>query len=108
MNPVGQNVASYIKAYYSIGDVKTLSQFIVDSNGHRIDENTIQSVLIACSWGYSLNLTNCTWSSDNSRFTLTMRSLKMGTSGYEQYTGMIVNDTAKLILHRIGNNPFSP
>ena len=108
MNPVGQNVASYAKAYYAIGDIKTLSRFVVDSNGHPLDQNTIQSTLQACNWGYAISLTNCTWSADKLHFTLTMRSSKMGTTGYEQYKGMVVRDTAKLILHRIGNNPFSP
>ncbi len=108
MNPVGQNVASYAKAYYAIGDINTLNRFVVDSNGHPLDQNTIQSTLQACNWGYAISLTNCTWSADNLYFTLTMRSTKMGTTGYEQYKGMVVHDTAKLILHRIGDNPFSP
>ena len=106
MNPAGQNLASYIKAHYRVGDIKTMRKFIVYKELNAPAEKELSNIMISCSWGYDFKMKNCTWLNKR-EFYLTVETNKMNTTGIENYYGIILKDTARLIINKQnGSNPF--
>jgi hypothetical protein len=107
MNPVGQNIATYVKALYKVGDLKTLRKFIVSKDLKSPSEIELNKILNDCLWGYDFKMKNCTWTSKR-EFYLTMETNKMSTIGVENYYGIILRDTARLIINNENrSNPFA-
>jgi hypothetical protein len=107
MNPMGQNLAAYIKSYYKVGDLKTMRRFIVFKGLNYPSEKELSNILTSCSWGYDFKMKNCTWLNKR-EFYLTLETNKMNTIGVENYYGIILRDTARLIINKsVGPNPFS-
>ena len=105
LNPVGQNIATYIKALYKVGDLKTLRKFIVSKDLKSPSEIELNKILNDCLWGYDFKMKNCTWTSKR-EFYLTMETNKMSTIGVENYYGIVFKDTARLIINK--QNPLNP
>jgi hypothetical protein len=107
MNPYGQNLASYVKAHYRVGDLKTMRKFIVYKELNAPTEKELSNIMISCSWGYDFKMKNCTWLNKR-EFYLTVETNKMNTTGIENYYGIILKDTARLIINKHNqSNPFA-
>jgi len=107
MNPMGQNLAAYIKSYYKVGDLKTMRRFIVFKGLNSPSEKELSNILTSCSWGYDFRMKNCTWLNKR-EFYITLETNKMNTIGVENCYGIILRDTARLIINKsIGSNPFN-
>ena len=107
MNPYGQNLASYVKAHYRVGDLKTMRKFIVFKVLNAPSEKELSTIMTSCSWGYDFKMKNCIWLNKR-EFYLTVETNKMNTTGIENYYGVILRDTARLIIHKQnGSNPFA-
>jgi hypothetical protein len=106
MNPAGQNLASYIKAHYRVGDLKTMRKFIVFKGLNAPTEKELSTIMTSCSWGYDFRMKNCIWL-NKIEFYLTVETNKMNTTGIENYYGVILRDTARLIINKQNrSNPF--
>lgn len=107
MNPAGQNLASYIKAHYRVGDLRTMRKFIVFKGLNAPTEKELSTIMTSCSWGYDFRMKNCIWL-NKIEFYLTVETNKMNTTGIENYYGVILRDTARLIINKQnGSNPFA-
>jgi hypothetical protein len=107
MNPAGQNLASYIKAHYRVGDIKTMRKFIVYKELDAPTEKELSNIMTSCSWGYDFKMKNCTWLNKR-EFYLTVETNKMNTTGIENYYGVVLRDTARLIINKQNrSNPFA-
>jgi len=107
MNPYGQNLASYIKAHYRVGDLKTMRKFIVYKELDAPTEKELSNIMTSCSWGYDFKMKNCTWLNKR-EFYLTVETNKMNTTGIENYYGVVLRDTARLIINKQNrSNPFA-
>ncbi len=107
MNPAGQNLASYIKAHYRLGDIKMMRKFIVYKKLNAPTEKELSNIMISCSWGYNFKMKNCTWLNKR-EFYLTVETNKMNTIGIENYYGVVLRDTARLIINKHNqSNPFA-
>ena len=107
MNPAGQNLASYVKAHYRVGDIKAMRKFIVYKELNAPTEKELSNIMTSCGWGYDFKMKNCIWLNKR-EFYLTVETNKMNTTGIENYYGVILRDTARLIIHKQNrSNPFS-
>lgn len=107
INPYGQNLASYLKAYYKVGDIKTMRKFIVFKDLNTPSEKEVNGIMLSCNWGYDFRLKNCTWL-NKEEFYLTVEINKMNTAGIENYYGIVIRDTARLMLNKQNLlNPFA-
>lgn len=104
LNPFGQNVVNYIRAFYLSGQFELISNFLI---GHeKLSAQEFNAVINGAKWGYQLTATNMKWSSD-STFVITCKTIKNNTEGMEEYCGVVKNDTAKLIFYPENiENPF--
>ncbi len=107
MNPYGQNLASYVKAHYRVGDLKTMRKFIVYKELNAPAEKELSNIMISCSSGYDFKMKNCIWLNKR-EFYLTVETNKMNTTGIENYYGILLRDTARLIINKQNrSNPFA-
>ncbi len=107
MNPAGQNLASYVKAHYRVGDLKTMRKFIVYKELDAPTEKELSTIMTSCNWGYDFKMKNCTWLNKR-EFYLTVETNKMNTTGIENYYGVVLRDTARLIINKQNrSNPFA-
>lgn len=100
--PSGASIGNHLRAYYLIGDFSEMKNFLISDN------TSIQISLERLSqlnWGYEIQLTNIKWI-DDVFFTATYRTNINNTISIEQYRGVVVNDTAKLIVDPLSEKMF--
>ena len=103
MSPYGRPIINIIRGYFMVGEFQKVKKFIV--NSECFDDYEFEYLLRNCSWGYEINANNMKWLKD-STFLITAKTIKNQTLGMEQYSGKIVNDTAKIFL--FGQNKENP
>lgn len=104
LNPFGQNIVKFIRAYYITGQFNKMRYFLIGHN--KLSQQQFNSIVSGSSWGYQLSATNLKWSYDSS-FIITCKSIKNNTEGMEEYFGVLQNDTAKLMFYpENAENPF--
>jgi hypothetical protein len=104
LNPFGQNIVKFVRAYYITGQFDKMRYFLIGHENLSIKE--FDSILARSKWGYQLSATNLKWGNDRN-FTITCKTNKNNTEGIEEYYGIIQNDTAKLMFYpENASNPF--
>ena len=95
LTPVGSDISRVIRAFYMVGDYNKMLKFVSYPACYNTEE--IKYKLRKSKWGYEIKATNLQWNPDSS-FILTIKTNIQQTIGSEQYYGVIINDTAKLLM----------
>ena len=95
LTPVGSDISRVIRAYFMVGEYETMLKFVSFPECYSKEE--IKYLLRKSKWGYEIKATNLHWNPDSS-FVMTIKTNKQQTIGSEQYYGVLINDTAKLVL----------
>ncbi|MGC6414899.1 MAG: OmpA family protein [Bacteroidia bacterium] len=104
MNPYGASVVNYVRAFFLTGQFEKMRPFLI--GGNCFSEEEFAFSMNKSIWGYEIDVTNLKWSKD-SVFILTCITMKNNTKGIEEYSGKIINDTAKLFYKPYQKgNPF--
>lgn len=99
INPVGSNLGEYVRALFITGQEELLWRFFWDEKNNVVPLESPYESLKTNNWGYEIDLTQLKWNSDSVHFTLFYKTNINNTSGVEQIEGIIVNDTARILLN---------
>lgn len=103
LNSQGTNLGQYIRAYFMVGVFDKIMNFIHYPECY--DREEIEYLLRNSDWGYEIDFTNLQYQKDGS-FIMSYKVNKNNTIMLEQYKGVIINDTAKLMFFPNNKSPF--